>query len=86
MIFAIRNGIYLAMASKIQRFGDKRIVLLPPELLAELGWDAGDVLTAEILEGGIKFTRMNTKHKKALQIARKAMEKYHGVFETLARS
>ncbi len=74
------------MDSKIQRLGDKRIVSLPPELLAELGWDAGDVLTAEIVEGGIKFTRMNTKHNEAMQIARKAMKKYRAAFEALAKS
>lgn len=62
------------MTSKIQKQGDKRIVTLPPELLAELGWDTGDVLIAEIFEGTIKFTRASSKHNEALQIARKAME------------
>ena len=76
----------MAMAPKIQRLGDKRVVALPPELLAELGWDVGDVLTAEIFEGGIKFTRTKTKHNEALQIARKAMKKYRAVFEALAKS
>jgi len=74
------------MDSKIQRLGDKGIVSLPPELLAELGWDAGDVLTAEIVDGGIKFTRMNGKHNEAMQIARKAMKKYRAAFEALAKS
>jgi putative addiction module antidote len=74
------------MESKIQRLGDKRIVSLPPELLAELGWGPGDVLTAEIVEGGIKFTRVNSKHNEAMQIARKAMVKYRAVFEALAKS
>jgi len=50
------------------------------------GWDAGDVLTAEIVEGGIKFTRRNSKHNEAMQIARKVMKKYREVFETLAKS
>ncbi|MGA3310886.1 MAG: AbrB family transcriptional regulator [Xanthobacteraceae bacterium] len=74
------------MASKIQKLGDKRVVALPPDLLAQLGWDVGDVLTAEIFEDGIKFTRTNTKHDRALQIARKAMDKYRAVFEALAKS
>jgi putative addiction module antidote len=74
------------MTSKIQRLGDKRVVSLPRELLAELGWDAGDVLTAEVCAGGIKFTRMNTRHNRALQIARKAMDKYRKTFEALAKS
>ncbi len=73
------------MMSKIQRMGDKRIVSLPPELLAEPGWDAGDVLTAELVADGIKFTRLNTKHNRGMQIARKAMRKYRAAFEALAK-
>jgi antitoxin component of MazEF toxin-antitoxin module len=73
------------MTSKIQKLGDRRIVALPPELLAELGWDAGDVLTAEIFEDGIKFVRTSGKHNEALQIARKAMKKYRSAFEALAK-
>ena len=74
------------MTSKIQRLGDKRVVSLPRELLAELGWDAGDVLTAEVAEDGIKFTRRNSKHNEAMQIARKVMKEYRAVFEALAKS
>ena len=76
----------MIMASKIQRLGDKHVVSLPAELLAELGWGAGDVLTAEIIEGGIKFTRHDSKHNEAMRIARKAMKKYRAVFEALAKS
>jgi len=74
------------MESKIQKLGDKRIVSLPPELLAELGWGDGDVLVAEIVEGGIKFTRANNKHNEGMQIARRAMRKYRAAFEALAKS
>jgi putative addiction module antidote len=74
------------MTLKIQKLGEKRIVALPSELLAKLGWEAGDVLTAEIVEGGIRFTRTNTKHNEGLQIARRAMKKYRAVFEALAKS
>ena len=69
------------MKSKIQRLGDKRILSLPPELMAELAWDAGDVLTAEIVKGGIKFTRMNTKHNEGMRIARAAMKKYRATLK-----
>jgi putative addiction module antidote len=73
------------MESKIQRVGDRRVVSLPPELLAELGWGAGDFLTAEIVEGAIRFTRTDNKHNRGLQIARDAMKKYRAVFEALAK-
>ena len=29
------------------------IVDLPPELLAEMGWDLGDILTVEVIDGAI---------------------------------
>jgi putative addiction module antidote len=74
------------MASKIEKHGDKRVVVLPPELLAQLGWDVGDVLMAEIFEDGIKFTRAKTKHDRAMEIARTVMEKYRKTFEALAKS
>jgi antitoxin component of MazEF toxin-antitoxin module len=73
------------MASKIHRVGDQRVVALPPELLAEFGWEAGDVLTAEVVDGGIKFMRMNSKRNEALRIARNAMRKYRATFEALAK-
>ena len=74
------------MRSKIQRLGDKCFVPLPSELLADLDWGAGDVITAEIVEGGIKLTRSDSTHNKGLQIARKAMRKYRAAFEALAKS
>ena len=73
------------MDLKIQRLGNKRIVSLPDELLAELGWGAGDILTAEPLNGGIKITRVSSKHKEGMQIARKAMKKDRTAFEALAK-
>jgi len=74
------------MASKIQRLGDRHVVSLPPELLAELGWGAGDALTVEIVDGGIMLKRANSKHNEALKVARKAMRKYRAAFEALAKS
>ena len=37
----------------IEKQGKQRIVALPTELLSQLGWDVGDVLAAEVFEGGI---------------------------------
>jgi antitoxin component of MazEF toxin-antitoxin module len=72
--------------AQIEKDGDKRLVVLPPELLAQLGWDVGDVLTAEIFEGGIKFTRTQTAHDHTMEIARDVMERYRETFEALAKS
>jgi putative addiction module antidote len=74
------------MASKIEKQGKQRIVALPTELLSQLGWDVGDVLAAEVFEGGIKLIRTKTKHQHAMQIARRGMHKYREAMEKLAKS
>ncbi len=74
------------METKIQRLGNKRILSLPPELLAELGWDAGDILAAEVIGRGIKFVRPNSKRNVAMRIACRGMKKYRAAFEALAKS
>jgi antitoxin component of MazEF toxin-antitoxin module len=74
------------MAAKIEKNGERRLVVLPPELLSQLGWDAGDVLAAEISEDCIKFTRVKTAHDYAMEIARTAFVKYRKAFEALAKS
>jgi putative addiction module antidote len=75
-----------AMTSKIQKVGDERVVALPPDLLAQLGWNVGDVLSAELSEGGIKLTRTKTKHARAMEIARKGMSQYREALKALAKS
>ena len=70
----------------IEKDGDKRVVELLPELLPQLGWDVGDVLTAEIFEHGIKFMRTKTAHDHAMEIAMDVMEKYRETFEAVAKS
>jgi putative addiction module antidote len=74
------------MASKIEKQGKQRVVALPAELLAQLGWNVGDVLAAEVFEGGIKLIRTKTKHQHAMQIARRGMHKYREAMEKLAKS
>jgi len=74
------------METEIEKNGDRRLVALPPELLAQLGWDVGDILTAEMSEGGIKFTRAHTAHDHAMEIAKDVMDEYRETFEALAKS
>jgi bifunctional DNA-binding transcriptional regulator/antitoxin component of YhaV-PrlF toxin-antitoxin module len=74
------------MASKIEKQRKRRIVALPAELLAQLGWDVGDVLAAEVFEGGIRLIRTKTEHEHAMQIARRGMHKYREAMEKLAKS
>ena len=74
------------MTSKLQTTGNNCLVALPPEVLVELGWGAGDELTIEILDGALKLTCAKSKHNEALRIARKGMQKYKASLEALAKS
>jgi putative addiction module antidote len=74
------------MGSKIEKQGEQWVVTLPDELLAQLGWNVGDVLAAEVFEGGIKLIRTKTSHEHAMQIARRGMHKYREAMEKLAKS
>jgi putative addiction module antidote len=76
----------VVMASKIEKQGKQTVVTLPAELLAQLGWDVGDLLAAEVFEGGIKLIRTKTKHEHAMQIARRGMHRYREAMEKLAKS
>ena len=76
----------VVMASKIEKQGKQTIVTLSAELLAQLGWDVGDLLAAEVFEGGIRLIRTKTKHEHAMQIARRGMHRYREAMEKLAKS
>jgi putative addiction module antidote len=74
------------MGPKIEKQGERWVVTLPVDLLAQLGWNAGDVLAAEVFEEGIKLIRTETSHERAMQIARRGMHKYREAMEKLAKS
>jgi antitoxin component of MazEF toxin-antitoxin module len=74
------------MGTKIEKDGNRRLVALPPDLLAKLGWDVGDVLMAEIFEDGIRFARTKTDHERTMEIGATLMDEYRETFEALAKS
>jgi antitoxin component of MazEF toxin-antitoxin module len=74
------------MVAKIEKDGERRLVELPPELLSQLGWDAGDVLAVEISKDGVKFTRVQTADNDAMEIAEGIVDEYRETLEALARS
>lgn len=49
--------------------------MLPNDVTANLEWGRGDVLSAEVVEGGLKIRRVQTFHDRAMEIARQAMVK-----------
>ena len=67
-------------------FSDRTAIVLPDDLLSQLGWEHGDVLEGEVVDGALRIARTQTKHDQAMQIAREIMEEYRETFETLAKS
>lgn len=70
----------------VRKSGEKFVVDLPSETIAKLGWARGDVLAAEVVDGGLKIVRIQTFHDRAMEIARRGMMKYRKTFEALAKT
>ena len=74
------------METKVRKFGDKVVVAIPENVTVQLEWKSGDILSAEIVDGGVKFVRTMTAHDHAMEIARRGMDKYSETLTALAKS
>jgi antitoxin component of MazEF toxin-antitoxin module len=74
------------MKTKIEKSGENLFVVVPKEAVSQLGWTHGDILGAEVVDGSLKIVRTQTAHDRALEFARKGIEKYREAFATLAKS
>jgi putative addiction module antidote len=75
-----------ATVLQVRRIGNSLGLILPKELLAQLGFDEGDKL--ELIrqaEGGFKVQRHNDVHAEAMAIARQVMKDYAGTLRELAK-
>jgi antitoxin component of MazEF toxin-antitoxin module len=61
-------------------------IVLPENLVSQLGWGHGDILSAEVIANGATLTRAMTAHDHAMKIAREVMHEYRDTFEALAKS
>ena len=74
------------METKVRKCGDKIVIAFPDTLAAQLGWQPGDILSGELVDGGVKFVRTMSAHDRAMEIARQGMDKYREAFEALAKT
>lgn len=74
------------MKLTISKSNERLVVNLPDEAVAQLGWARGDVLTAEVVDGGLRIERIQSFHDRAMEIARRGMVKYRQAFEALAKT
>ena len=71
---------------KFALYNSGRTIDLPDELVAQLGWRRGDLLSIEAEKGALRIVRAQTYHDRAMHFARRAMVKYRETFEALAKT
>ncbi len=74
------------MNGKLEKCGEKLLVVIPSEAISQLGWGHGDVLAVEVADGAVKVVRTMTAHDHAMEIAHKGMDEYHDALAALAKS
>ncbi|WNJ91841.1 AbrB/MazE/SpoVT family DNA-binding domain-containing protein [Bosea sp. 685] len=75
-----------ATVLQIRKIGNSLGLILPKELLAQLGFSEGDQL--EVVrqpEGGVKLQRHDDQHARAMAIARQVMKDYANTMRELAK-
>ncbi len=59
---------------------------LPDEVVAELGWKAGDVLRFSTEDGRLVISRAVTDHDRGMAFAHRCFAKYRQTFEAFAKT
>lgn len=71
---------------QIRKIGNSVGIILPKELLARVRLAEGDTLhVVEQTEGGLKLSRHDALHEKAMNIARQTMREYANTMRALAK-
>lgn len=75
-----------ATVLQIRKIGNSLGLILPKELLAQLGFSEGDKLEfVRQPEGGLKLQRHDDLHARGMAIARKSFKKYAATYRELAK-
>ena len=74
------------MQMKIGKCNDNLFLILPTDVIAQLGWEQGDIVDVEAVNGELRGARTLTRHDHAMEIARRGMDKYSETFAALAKS
>ncbi len=87
MLYILYNTIGAKpMKLEIKKIGNSTGVILPKELLAQLGLERGDALyVSKMPDRSFKLTPYDPNHEKAMEIARKVMKEYKDTFKALAK-
>ena len=72
-------------ALKVTKIGNSAGLILPKELLAELGAQVGETLSVTKTERGIELSRTEEGFEEQMQAMRKAMNQYRNALRELAK-
>ena len=70
---------------KVRKIGNSTGVILPKDVLAELGVQEGDELTLTKTPDGYTIVNRSEKFKRTMEIAEKGMNKYRNTLRELAK-
>lgn len=76
----------MAQTLKIRKIGGSLSVLLPKDLLAELGVGEGDVLYPVRTPEGVRFTPYDPEFADVMEDARDYMRRHRNAMKTLAEN
>jgi putative addiction module antidote len=74
------------MELKIIAIGNSQGVILPKELLEEMGVQKGDKLSVQRREDGWRVANYSADFETQMDVARKVMKKYRNVLRALAKA
>ena len=76
----------LAMKLEVRKIGNSTGILLPKDLLAQLGFAQGDEVFASVgPDRSLQLTRSDPHHDKVMEIGREVFREYHETFKALAK-
>ena len=73
------------MKLEIKKIGNSTGFILPKELLAQLKWEQGDQVIANLTPDGLYLRQSDPVFEKGMEIARKAMKTYRNTLKELAK-
>jgi hypothetical protein len=79
-------GLVMTAKIKLQKSDGEITLALPADLVTSLDWKQGDICECVIESGGLRITRIESAHDRAMKIADEVMEEYREVFEALAKT
>ncbi len=71
--------------TKISAIGNSAGVILPKELLVQLGLTRGDTVGVEVEDGSLRIVKLDDSYNRAIEAGRECFDRYPATLAELAR-